>query len=124
MSTEIPVGTTTESTTTATYVCTLADLVTERGVPVLVHGRQIALFLLGDGRVLAVQQKDPFSNANVLSRGIVGSHGEEPTLSSPMYKQVWNLETGVCLDPVGKAPVDLITYAVHVEGDRVGVVVP
>ena len=108
--------------TAATPVCTLDDLVTERGVPVLVHGTQIALFLLGDGSVLAVQQKDPYSGANVLSRGIVGSHGDDPTLSSPMYKQVWNLATGECLDPVGKSPINLVTYPVLLEGDRVSVV--
>ena len=103
-------------------VCELSDLVLERGTPALVEGKQIALFLLGDGRVLGVQQRDPFSGANVISRGIVGSHGDQVTVTSPMYKQVWDLETGVCLDPVGKEPVDLTIYRVVVEGEQVRVV--
>ncbi|MEK8228505.1 nitrite reductase (NAD(P)H) small subunit [Oerskovia sp. M15] len=41
------------------------------------------MFRLADDRVLAVQQRDPFSGANVLSRGIVGSVGETPTITSP-----------------------------------------
>lgn len=104
-----------------TPVCVLADLVPERGVAALVDGAQVAVFRLADDRVLAVQQRDPFSGANVLARGIVGSAGEEPTVTSPMYKQVWSLVTGECLDAAGKAPQALRTYAVRVDGDRVEV---
>ena len=104
-----------------TPVCGLADLVPERGVAALVDADQVAVFRLADDRVLAVQQKDPFSGANVIARGIVGSVGEEPTVTSPMYKQVWSLVTGECLDAAGKAPQSLRTYAVRVHGDRVEV---
>jgi nitrite reductase (NADH) small subunit len=31
-----------------------------------------------------------------------------------MYKQVFDLRTGACLDPVGKEPVDLLSYPVEV----------
>jgi nitrite reductase/ring-hydroxylating ferredoxin subunit len=35
-----------------------------------------------------------------------------------MLKQVWDLDSGACLDPVGKDPVDLRTYPVVVtDGD-------
>ena len=98
-----------------TRVCSLTDLVPERGVAALVGGTQLALFRLDDDRVVAVQQHDPFSGANVLSRGLVGSVGEVPVLSSPMFKQVWALLTGECLDPGGKEPQDLVTYPVAVE---------
>ena len=61
-------------------------------------GDQVALFRLVDGRVLAVQQHDPFSDAYVISRGIVGSRSvddvEVPTVASPMYKQVFDLDDG------------------------------
>lgn len=97
-----------------TRVCALADLVPERGVGALVGEHRIALFRLADDRVLAVQQRDPYSGANVLSRGIVGTADQVPIVSSPMYKQVWDLTTGACLDPVGKEPVDLRAYPVRV----------
>ena len=100
--------------TSWTEVCTMDDLIPEAGVPALVDGVQVALFRLADDRVLAVQQRDPFSGANVLSRGIVGSRGDTATLTSPMYKQVWDLATGECLDAVGKEPVDLRTCDVEV----------
>lgn len=100
-------------------VCSLSDLPRERGAAALVDGVQVALFRTHDDRVFAVQQHDPYSGANVLSRGIVGSRGDTPTVASPMYKQVFDLRTGTCLDPVGKEPVGLVTYPVEV---REGVV--
>ncbi|RMI09080.1 nitrite reductase small subunit NirD [Cellulomonas triticagri] len=109
--------------TTPTRVCGLADLLPERGTGVLLGEHRIAVFRLADDRVLAVQQHDPYCGANVLSRGIVGDVAGAPTLTSPMYKQVWDLTTGACLDPVGKEPVDLRTYPVAVEGEDVLVAV-
>jgi nitrite reductase (NADH) small subunit len=81
-----------------TAVCRRDDLAPERGAAALVAGEQVALFRLADGTVLAVQQRDPFSGAHVMSRGIVGSRGDAPTVASPMYKQVFDLDTGRCLD--------------------------
>lgn len=103
-----------EETGTLTAVCRLKDLSTERGVAALVNGDQVALFRTFDDTVYALQQRDPFSGANVMSRGIVGSRGDVPTVASPMYKQVFDLRTGACLDPVGKEPRALTTYAVVV----------
>ncbi|WP_024286400.1 nitrite reductase small subunit NirD [Cellulomonas sp. KRMCY2] len=107
-----------------TAVCHLADLVPERGAAALVAGEQVALFrLLGpDGSaqvVHAVQQLDPFSAAHVIARGIVGTRGDVPTVASPMYKQVFDLRTGACLDAMGREPVDLRTWPVRVEGGLV-----
>lgn len=97
-----------------TAVCSLKALSPERGAAALVNGVQVALFRTYDDDVYAVQQRDPYSGANVLSRGIVGSRGDLPTVASPMYKQVFDLRTGACLDPVGKDPRALVTYVVEV----------
>ena len=106
-----------------TAVCRLDDLAPERGAAALVDGQQIALVRLFDDRVLAVQQLDPFSGAHVMSRGIVGSRSidgrDVPTITAPMYKQVFDLRTGRCLDPVGKEPQHLRTWPVRVDGDVV-----
>ncbi|MBD8063758.1 nitrite reductase small subunit NirD [Oceanitalea stevensii] len=87
-------------------VCLLGDLLVERGAAALVRGTQIALFRLPDDTVRAVQQRDPFCGANVMSRGIVGTRGGRPTVASPMYKQVFDLATGRCLDRAGFEPTD------------------
>ena len=79
-------------------VCSVSDLVPERGVCAALGGRQVAVFLLADGAVRAVHNRDPFSGAYVLSRGVVGSRGDVPVCVSPMYKQAFDLRTGICLD--------------------------
>ncbi len=118
------------STATTTAICPLSYLAVERGAAALVdidgHQVQVALFRLHDDRVFAVQQADPFSGANVLSRGLVGTRGDEPTVASPVYKQVFSLRTGRCLDTAGYTPhpghgPDLTTYDVTVEGGMVHV---
>ncbi len=81
-----------------TVVCRYDVLLPERGVAALIGSVQIALFRTHDGSVFAIGNHDPFSGANVMSRGIVGSRGDVPTVASPMFKQVFDLRTGVCLD--------------------------
>jgi nitrite reductase (NADH) small subunit len=84
-------------------LCPVADLEVERGRAALVGEEQVALFLLADGDIRAVDNHDPYSGANVLSRGIVGSRGGRPTLASPMYKQIFDLRSGTCVETRGKA---------------------
>ncbi|SDR25349.1 nitrite reductase small subunit NirD [Thermostaphylospora chromogena] len=81
-----------------TPVCAYTDLLPERGACVLLDGRQIAVFRCFDGSLYAVGNRDPFSGAYVLSRGIVGTRGGEPMVVSPMHKQAFSLVTGRCLD--------------------------
>ena len=105
-------------------VCALTRLTPELGAALLVGDDQIAIFRLADDRVFAVQNLDPFSGASVMSRGITGSRGDEPTIASPIYKQVFSLVTGECLVTMDKAPVEghaahLVTYPVSVDNGRV-----
>lgn len=100
-------------------VCPLNALEVERGRAALIDETQVALFLLRDGSVHAVSNHDPFSGANVISRGIVGSRGDAPTVASPMYKQVFDLRTGTCLDAQGKEPVNLKVWPVAQQGDDI-----
>jgi nitrite reductase (NADH) small subunit len=81
-----------------TAVCRYDDLVPEQGVAALIDGVAIAVFRTHDGALHALSNMDPFSAASVLSRGIVGDREGRPTVASPIYKQVFELTTGVCLD--------------------------
>jgi nitrite reductase (NADH) small subunit len=81
-----------------TPVCAVDAIPLEGGVAVLVDGSAVALFRSFDGEVFALSNVDPFSGASVLSRGIVGTRGDAPVVSSPMYKQAFDLRTGACLD--------------------------
>ncbi|MDV5146340.1 nitrite reductase large subunit NirB [Streptomyces sp. SBC-4] len=65
---------------------------------VLADGTEAALFRDGDGEVYAVGNRDPFSGADVIANGIMGSRGGVPVVASPMHKQEFDLRTGACLD--------------------------
>ena len=96
----------------AVPVCRLEDIVPNTGVCALVGERQVAVFRLDDDSVYAIDNHDPFSRANVLSRGIVGDLKGELVVASPVYKQHFSLATGQCLeDPNVRIPV----YRVRVE---------
>jgi nitrite reductase (NADH) small subunit len=79
-------------------ICPYQRLEPERGVAALVGGAQVAIFLTHTGNLYAIDNYDPYARAYVLSRGIVGTRGDAPTVASPMHKQVYDLRTGVCLD--------------------------
>lgn len=83
---------------TWTAVCRYDELLPERGVAVLIGTGQVALFRTFDGSLYAIGNQDPFTGACVLSRGIVGTRGDIPTVASPLQKQVFDLRTGACLD--------------------------
>lgn len=80
-------------------VCDLSLLMPGRGVAALLpDGRQVALFLDRAGRTYAIDNRDPFSGAAVLSRGLTGTHRGRPFVASPLLKQRFDLESGQCLD--------------------------
>jgi nitrite reductase (NADH) small subunit len=81
-----------------TAVCPLDDIVPNSGVCALISGRQVAVFRVNDDRVYALSNHDPFSKANVLSRGIVGDIKGELVVASPVYKQHFSLASGQCIE--------------------------
>jgi nitrite reductase (NADH) small subunit len=93
--------------------------VADRGVCALAGPYQVALFRLSpDDALYALSNYDPFSGAYVLSRGIVGSKGDTPKVTSPVFKQGFDLRTGQCLeDPI----VHVMTFPVRAVGGRVQV---
>lgn len=79
-------------------VCDALRLREDRGACALVDGVQVALFRTSFGELFAVGNLDPCSGANVISRGIVGSVMGRCVVTSPMYKQRFDLQTGECVD--------------------------
>jgi nitrite reductase (NADH) small subunit len=103
-------------------VCALSDLVPGRGVAALVGKLQVAIFLVddvdGEGELFALSNFDPFSEAFVLSRGIVGTRGDRLKVASPIYKQSFDLRTGESLDVPG---VSVPVFGVRIVDGRVQV---
>ena len=96
-------------------VCLLEQIDREGGVTALVGGEAVAVIRTYDDRVFALSNYDPFSNASVLARGIVGTRTVDdeqvPFVASPIYKQAFDLRTGQCLDD---AAVRVPSYDVRV----------
>ncbi len=97
-----------------------SDLPVEVGVPALVGQDAVAVFRTHDGVIYAVSNLDPRSGASVMARGIVGSRGQIPTVASPLYKDVFDLRTGACIDDPSKNltsyQVQVLDGVVHVRG--------
>lgn len=92
-------------------ICSVDRILNHTGVAALVGGEQVAVFRVDD-EVFAVGNHDPFSRANVLSRGIVGDLKGELVVASPVYKQHFSLKTGRCLED---ATVRIPVYKARVE---------
>ena len=103
-------------------VCAWDELLPDRGVCALVGDHQVAVFRVSPhDDVYAISNYDPFGEAFVLSRGIVGSRDDVPKVASPMYKQSFDLATGRCLDDPDVA---VATFEVRVVDGRVQVALP
>ncbi|MFD8598845.1 nitrite reductase small subunit NirD [Kitasatospora sp. NPDC059646] len=90
-------------------VCDWDLLAPGRGVAALLpDGRQVAVFRDANDRLYATDNRDPFTGAYVLSRGLLGSTADGRVyVASPLLKQRFDLATGVCLDDDG------VRIAVH-----------
>ena len=103
-------------------VCGIDDLQTTAGVCALVKGLQIAIFHFADlGETYALQNYDPFSKANVLSRGLTGDLNGQLVVASPIYKQHFNLITGQCLED---DIVQLKTFPLRIVDNQIEISIP
>jgi nitrite reductase (NADH) small subunit len=98
------------SNITWTTACRIEAILPFSGVCALINKKQIAIFRLKDDQLYAVDNYDPFSKANVLSRGIVGDLKDSIVVASPIYKQHFDLKTGQCLED---DTVQILTYKVR-----------
>ena len=98
-------------------ICKPEDIPLNCGRAALLANCQVAVFrVLVDEqeRFYAIDNHDPFSGANVLSRGIVGNCGDILVVASPVYKQHFCLRTGKCLED----NVHLRTWPVRLQGEH------
>ncbi|QYN45904.1 nitrite reductase small subunit NirD [Gilliamella sp. ESL0405] len=96
-------------------ICKLDDILPETGVCALVGNEHVAIFRPYDtAELYAISNIDPFAEASVLSRGIIGQHENELYVASPLKKQRFRLKDGYCIDD---AKYSIAHYQVKVNAD-------
>lgn len=80
-------------------ICELTAIAPNTGVCAKVGDQQVAIFFSKRTNTLhAISNFDPIGKANVLSRGILGSIEDNIYVASPLYKQHFDLNSGICLE--------------------------
>ena len=101
-------------------VCHLDDLVASAGVAVICKGQPVAIFWLPGQQpeYYALSHTDPFSGADVLAHGILCETDGVWSVASPLYKQHFRLDDGVCLE---EPQVSVACWPVRVQAGQVEV---
>ncbi|MBL7738984.1 MAG: nitrite reductase small subunit NirD [Chitinophagaceae bacterium] len=99
------------------YACLAEDVPDNGGVCVKYHDHQIALFhFTRRNEWYATQNECPHRQQMALSRGMIGTQGEEPKVACPFHKKTFSLKTGECMTGDECA---IKTYPVKVEEGKV-----
>src|ERR1044071_4203829 len=97
--------------------CHVNDMPANGGVCVKYKDEQIALFYFTRlNEWYATQNECPHRNQMALSRGMIGSQGDEPKVACPFHKKTFSLETGNCLTDNGYK---INTYPIMVKNEFV-----
>lgn len=97
--------------------CRTEDVPANGGVCVKYGQLQIALFYFARrGEWYATQNECPHRQQMALSRGMIGTRGEDPKIACPFHKKTFSLKTGECLSG---DECTIKTYPVKVEDGRV-----
>ncbi len=99
------------------YACKTTDIPTNGGACVLINGEQIAIYNFARrGEWYATQNLCPHKQQMALSRGMIGSQGDEPKVACPFHKKTFSLKTGNCLSDEEYA---IKTYSVIIEAENI-----
>jgi len=110
---------TTDLTTPTTWhpVCSTSDIPEDGGACVLLEGKQIAIFYFK--RIdawYATDNECPHKKQMALSRGMIGTQGDEPKVACPFHKKTFSLRNGQCLSGDDFC---IQTYPIRIENDQV-----
>lgn len=106
-----------EEATTWHEACKLSDFPADGGLCISYQGLQIAVFNFSRrNEWYATQNLCPHKHQMILSRGMIGSEGEEPKVACPFHKKTFSLKSG---ENLNGTECKLATYPVKIENDTV-----
>jgi NAD(P)H-dependent nitrite reductase small subunit len=92
------------------------------GAAVKISNSELAVYHhVGTGKWYATQNSCPHKQIQVLSRGLVGFHGDVPKVACPIHKNTFNLDTG---RGISNPAYNLASFECKEDGGRVFVRVP
>lgn len=95
----------------------ISDFEKDGGVCVKYSDKQIAVYYFARrGEWYACQNVCPHKMEMVLSRGMIGTQGDEPKVACPLHKKTFSLKTGKGLSDEDYS---ISVYPVKVENDEV-----
>ena len=101
-------------------ICKTGEILPNIGVCAFFEGQQVAIFKVADTsgteQLYAINNYCPFSKSNTISRGLVGSLHGKTVIASPIYKQHFDLTTGISLED---STVSINVYPVRLEGNTI-----
>lgn len=112
------------SETKATWhqACRVEDVPDDGGACVLLDDRQIAVFhFKRRGEWYATDNLCPHRRQMALSRGMIGTQGDEPKVACPFHKKTFSLRDGSCLSG---DDCHIQTYPVRIDHGHVHILVP
>jgi nitrite reductase (NADH) small subunit len=81
------------------FACLAEDVPDNGGACVRYKDEQIALFYFTRrNEWYATQNECPHRKQMALSRGMIGTQGDEPKVACPFHKKTFSLKTGACLN--------------------------
>lgn len=98
------------------------DFPENAGFAVKVSSTELSVYNhAASGKWYASQNSCPHKQLQVLSRGLIGFHGDVPKIACPIHKNTYSLETG---KGISNAGLNIATFDAKVDGGRVLVYVP
>lgn len=102
--------------------CKVEDVPQDGGVCVKHNDMQIALFhFTRRNEWYASQNMCPHRQQMAISRGMLGSHKDEPKVACPFHKKTFSLKDGRCMNSDEEYRIK--TYEVKVENDMVYILI-
>lgn len=98
-------------------IASVEDFPENGGACAQYKGRQVAIFNFSHrNEWYATQNLCPHKRQMILSRGMLGSQGEEPKIACPYHKKTFSLKSG---ENLNGNECNLATYPVKVDGGHV-----